>query len=65
VTTNLERRLHEHNYDPRRAGRWCWANRPVDLVWSKAYTTRGEALREEARLKKLTHSEKALLFDDE
>lgn len=59
ITTDLERRTAVHN-----AGRGARALRgrlPVVPVWSRAMADRSAALREEARIKALTHAAKEQL----
>ncbi len=52
ITTNLERRLYEHNHTARGA-RYTRSRRPVELVFSQTCQTRSEALRYEHRLRRL------------
>lgn len=60
VTTDLERRVVEHNTSPKGA-RYTRPRRPVSLSYSEEYATRSEAATREAALKKLTRTEKLLL----
>jgi len=57
ITTDLERRIKEHN-DSKLGAKYTKARRPVELIYSKNFTDRSAALIEEARIKKLTRSEK-------
>ncbi|MFA5993547.1 MAG: GIY-YIG nuclease family protein [Parcubacteria group bacterium] len=61
ITTDLERRLVEHNGSPLGA-RYTSSRRPVRLVYSEEYANRSDASREEARIKKLTRAEKIKLI---
>lgn len=61
ITTDLERRVVEHNTSPLGA-KYTRGRRPVKLVYSEQYETRGEATREEIRLKKLSRDEKRALY---
>jgi putative endonuclease len=61
ITTDLDRRLLEHNTSPR-AAKYTRARRPVTLVFSKKYRTRSTASKAEARMKKLTREEKQKLI---
>lgn len=64
AAADLARRLREH--EAGRASRYTRSRRPVDLVWSREVATWSEALREEARLKRLPRAEKlALVAVDE
>lgn len=62
ITTDVERRVLEHNQSPRGAG-YTRGRRPVSLVFRQAATTRSEASRLEWRIKRLTRGEKAALID--
>jgi putative endonuclease len=59
-STDLERRVRQHGAGT--ASRYTRTRRPVELVWSAAYADRSEAMREEARLKRLTRAEKHALI---
>jgi putative endonuclease len=60
VTTDLERRLGEHNTSSKGA-RYTRPRRPVSLVYSEQYATRSEATKRESVLKNLSRTEKLLL----
>jgi putative endonuclease len=57
ISTNVERRVREHNYS-KRGAKYTRARRPVELVWSKKYNNRSEAQTAEFNFKKLFHKEK-------
>ena len=57
ITTDVERRLLEHNYSFKSA-KYTRSRRPVALVYSRLVGTRSEASKEEYRIKKLSRSEK-------
>jgi putative endonuclease len=59
-STDLERRVRQHETGA--ASRYTRSRRPVELVWSAACADRSEAMREEARLKRLTRAEKHALI---
>ncbi|MEA2435618.1 MAG: putative endonuclease [Thermoleophilaceae bacterium] len=59
-STDLERRVRQHGAGT--ASRYTRTRRPVELVWSAACADRSEAMREEARLKRLTRAEKHALI---
>lgn len=61
ITTDLVRRVTEHNTLPVGA-KYTRARRPVALVYSRRFRTRSNALREEARVKRLSRSEKLSLI---
>lgn len=57
ITTNLERRLKEHN-DSKLGAKYTKLRRPVELIYSKEFANRSLATIEEARIKKLSRQEK-------
>lgn len=57
ITTDLERRLHEHNHTAAGA-RYTRARRPVALVCSWTFPDRSTASKAEYRLKKRSRIEK-------
>lgn len=57
IAKDVELRLHHHNQG--RGAKYTKGRRPVYLVWSSdPYKTRSSASKEEARIKKLSRSEK-------
>jgi putative endonuclease len=63
ITTDVERRLHEHNCTTRGA-KYTRSRRPVKLAASWSVADRSAALREEARIKRLTRKQKMELIDN-
>ena len=61
VTTNLKRRLLEHNHSSRGA-RYTKARRPVELTYHKACDSRRDALFQERALKKKPRQYKLALI---
>lgn len=61
ITTQLERRLHEHNHSPKGA-RYTRHRRPVELVYTEHHPSRSAASKREANLKKLSRREKEALL---
>ena len=59
-TDNLEKRFNKHLSG--KGAKYTRANKPVKIVYSKEFCTKSEAMKEEARLKKLSHSEKQKLI---
>ena len=57
ITTDLDRRIKEHN-NSKLGAKYTKMRRPVKLIYSKEFINRSEASIEEARIKKLTRSEK-------
>lgn len=61
ITTNLNRRLEEHNSSDLGA-RYTRGRRPVKMVYSAVYENRAQASVAEAKIKKLSKHEKKALF---
>lgn len=57
VTTDLNRRLHEHNFT-KRGAKYTRSRRPVKMMWSKKYQDRSSAQSAEYNFKKLLHKQK-------
>jgi len=62
ITTDVERRLAEHNASARGAA-YTRGRRPVRLVWQASAANRSDASRQEHRLKRLTRAAKEHLVD--
>ncbi len=60
-TSDLARRVEEHNSSPKGA-KYTRARRPVVLKYSEPFATLSEAAKREAALKRLSRSEKLALF---
>lgn len=60
IALDVTRRIHEHN-NSHLAARYTRARRPVQLVYSETCASRGDALRREMAIKKLSRSDKELL----
>lgn len=61
ITTDLERRLEEHNASARGA-KYTRGRRPVKLVYSRRFRTRSAASVAEAQVKLLSRLEKLALI---
>jgi putative endonuclease len=59
-STDPDRRLRQHQSGT--ASRYTRARRPVELVWTRSFDTRSEAMREEVRIKRLPAREKRSLL---
>lgn len=57
ITTDLNRRILEHN-SSKRGAKYTSARRPVRLVYSKKFKDRSLASKEESKIKKLSRAEK-------
>ncbi len=63
VTTDIERRVKEHNHDTKLAASYTRARRPVKLVYSEQCDDRSQALKREVRIKRLKRFEKQALIN--
>ncbi|WP_088921682.1 GIY-YIG nuclease family protein [Granulosicoccus antarcticus] len=61
ITTDLTRRVAEHNKSPRGA-RYTRARRPVALVYEEGLPDRSSACRQEWQIKQLCRSAKEMLI---
>ena len=60
ITTDLVRRVKEHNTS-KKGAKYTRSRRPVKLAYSKKFRNRSTASKAEAKLKKLSRSEKLKL----
>lgn len=60
-TTNIQRRLNEHNSSSKGA-KYTRGRRPVILIYFKMFSTKSEALKHEHQLKKIKRHEKEKLI---
>ena len=61
ITTNLDRRLKEHN-NSKLGAKYTKIRRPVKLVYFEEFIDRSKASKEEAKIKKLSRQQKIDLF---
>lgn len=61
ITTDVERRVLEHNASPKGAA-YTRGRRPVELVYQQEYPTRSLAQQAESRIKCLSRQEKLRLI---
>lgn len=59
-TNNVERRFQKH-LDGKGA-KYTRANKPIKVVWTKEYNSKSEALKDEIKIKKLSHYQKEILI---
>ena len=62
ITTDVERRLNEHNYSFKSA-KYTRSRRPVKLVYVETSENRSTASRRESQIKKLSRNKKTLLIE--
>ena len=61
ITTDLERRLYEHNHSPSGA-KYTKARRPVVLAYQESYPDRSSASKREYEIKKMPRRDKLALL---
>lgn len=61
ITTDLERRLFEHNYS-QKAAKYTRVRRPVQMVYFESFETRSEACKREVVIKKMSREQKIALI---
>lgn len=62
ITTDLKRRIDEHNFDGKKGAKYIRAKKPVTLVYSEKFKDRNSALIREAEVKKLKKFQKEKLI---
>lgn len=63
TTNDVAKRVLDHNTSAR-AAKYTRSRRPVHLVYTEEVPTKGEALKREAVLKKLTRDQKLVLIKE-
>ncbi len=63
ITTDLDRRILEHNGKITGGAKYTNARGPVELLHSEKYPTRSEALKREYEIKSLTRQQKLDLIN--
>lgn len=64
ITTDIQRRLQEHNGQLPGGAKYTSARNPVRLVYSKNFPDRSSASVEESRIKKLTRVQKLTFINN-
>lgn len=60
ITTDLDRRITEHNESEKWA-KYTRIRRPVEIIYSESFENRSEASRREYEIKKMTKKDKEIL----
>ncbi len=63
ITNNLDKRLNEHKTHSKKSAKYMRSFKSFELVYTEKYSTKGEALKREAEIKKLTRQEKNSLIN--
>jgi putative endonuclease len=64
VTTDIERRLNEHNNSRKLAAAYTRSRRPVTLMYKERVSSRSIALKREYEIKQMSSRSKELLIKD-
>lgn len=62
VTTQIERRIRQHNGELKGGAKYTNTRRPVSLVWSEVQVDRSAACKREYAIKQLSRKDKLKLF---
>lgn len=62
IAMNVEQRIDEHNNNNRLAAKYTRSRRPVVLVYQQRLSSRSDAAKREAVIKRLTKGEKERLI---
>ncbi len=60
-TDDVDKRFQAHLEG--KGAKYTRANKPIKVVYQKEFATKSDAMKEEARIKKLTHQEKLKLIN--
>ncbi len=61
ITTDMQRRLHEHNSSSKGA-KYTRARRPVELLYREQHQNKSSACKREHAIKRMSRSEKKVLI---
>lgn len=61
VSTDVQRRVHEHNHSAR-AAKYTRVRRPVKLIWWEDHVDRASACRREWAIKQMSRTQKQALL---
>lgn len=65
VTTDIKRRLRQHNWEIVWWAKYTRVRKPVQIIYKSNFDSRSEACKEESRIKKLSRLEKEELIKKE
>lgn len=63
VTTDLQRRIEEHNHDDKKGARYTRYRRPVRMIYQEQCQDRSHASQREHQIKQLTRAQKLQLIE--
>ena len=62
-TTDISRRIDEHNYSTKKSAKYTRSRRPVRLLYYEEYASVSDALKREYKIKKLSKKQKITLVN--
>lgn len=62
ITTDLQRRVEEHNSDTKKSAKYTRAKGPVELVYHETYEDKSAAMKREYEVKQWKKTEKEKLM---
>lgn len=62
VTTDIDRRVDEHNHNDTKGAKYTRVRRPVVLTYQESLNNRSQACQREAAIKKMTRQQKLALI---
>jgi len=62
ITTDITRRVHEHNFNNKLAAAYTRSRRPVTLVYNEPVPSRSRALKREHEIRRLSRNQKEFLI---
>lgn len=62
ITTDVERRVKQHNGELNGGAKYTSARRPVTMEWQEQHPSRSEATRRELAIKSMSRADKTLLI---
>ena len=62
MTNDLNKRINEHFSKSKKGAKYTKSRRPVRLVYAETFSTKEEAMKREAAIKKLSRKEKEELI---
>lgn len=63
ITTDIERRLNQHNGHIKGGAKYTRSRRPVKLIWNDFCNSRSDALKKEYAFKKMSRKNKLKFID--
>ncbi len=64
ITNDIERRFDEHKNSIKKRAKFFRIDPPLKVVYTESLRSRGEALKREAQIKKLSRTEKLMLLKE-